>query len=78
MSLMKAQENGVVLDEEQLFIAGGQDNAVDEDVDELSVQDLALNVDNVFQADELEVKTASTNVNAAEKVNTYGENILSS
>nr|GEV90356.1 retrovirus-related Pol polyprotein from transposon TNT 1-94 [Tanacetum cinerariifolium] len=33
--LMQAQENGVVLDEEQLlFIAGGQDNAVDEDVDE--------------------------------------------
>ncbi|GJT25627.1 hypothetical protein Tco_0895564 [Tanacetum coccineum] len=31
----KAQENGVALDEEQrLFLAGGQDNAVDEDVDE--------------------------------------------
>nr|GEV38714.1 putative reverse transcriptase domain-containing protein [Tanacetum cinerariifolium] len=30
-----AQENGVVLDEEQLlFIAGGQDNVVDEDMDE--------------------------------------------
>ncbi|GJW04913.1 putative reverse transcriptase domain-containing protein [Tanacetum coccineum] len=37
-----------VLDEEQLlFLAGGQDNAIDEDVDEL-----ALNVDNVFQADD--------------------------
>ncbi|GKF21323.1 hypothetical protein Tco_0069961, partial [Tanacetum coccineum] len=35
-----------------LFIAGGQDNAVDEDVDEQPVQDLALNVDNVFQADD--------------------------
>nr|GEU89985.1 hypothetical protein [Tanacetum cinerariifolium] len=46
-------ENGVVLDIEQLlFIAGGQDNADNEDVDEPSVQDLALNVDNVFQADE--------------------------
>nr|GEV08864.1 retrovirus-related Pol polyprotein from transposon TNT 1-94 [Tanacetum cinerariifolium] len=46
-------ENEVVLDEEQtLFIAVGQDNAVDEDVDEQLVQDLALNVDNVFQADE--------------------------
>nr|GEV73254.1 integrase, catalytic region, zinc finger, CCHC-type, peptidase aspartic, catalytic [Tanacetum cinerariifolium] len=32
--------------------AGGHDNAVDEDMDELSVQDLALNVDNVFQSDE--------------------------
>ncbi|GJS74634.1 hypothetical protein Tco_0707475 [Tanacetum coccineum] len=46
-----AQENGVTLDEEQLlFIIGGQDNAVDEDVDKQPVQDLALNVDNVFQA----------------------------
>ncbi|GJS77063.1 hypothetical protein Tco_0726944 [Tanacetum coccineum] len=45
--------NGVVLDEEQLlFLAGGQDNAIDEDVDEQPVQDLALNVDNVFQADD--------------------------
>ncbi|GJT02748.1 retrovirus-related pol polyprotein from transposon TNT 1-94 [Tanacetum coccineum] len=32
--------------------AGGQDNAVDEDVDEQPVQDLALNVDNGFQADD--------------------------
>ncbi|GJZ11776.1 hypothetical protein Tco_0546535 [Tanacetum coccineum] len=31
---------------------GGQDNTVDEDVDEQPVQDLALNVDNVFQADD--------------------------
>ncbi|GJX67690.1 hypothetical protein Tco_0303417 [Tanacetum coccineum] len=35
MLLMQAQENGVALDEEQLlFIAGVQDNAIDEDVDE--------------------------------------------
>nr|GEU99960.1 hypothetical protein [Tanacetum cinerariifolium] len=53
MLLMQAQENGVALDEEQLlFIAGRQDNVVDEDVDEQPVQDLALNVDNVFQADD--------------------------
>nr|GEU41674.1 hypothetical protein [Tanacetum cinerariifolium] len=53
MLLMQAQENGVALDEEQqLFIAGGQDNAIDEDVDEQPFQDLALNVDNVFQADD--------------------------
>ncbi|GKA13625.1 integrase, catalytic region, zinc finger, CCHC-type containing protein [Tanacetum coccineum] len=53
MLLMQAQENGVVLDEEQLlFLAGRQDNAIDEDVDEQPVQDLALNVDNVFQADD--------------------------
>ncbi|GKB79225.1 hypothetical protein Tco_0946120, partial [Tanacetum coccineum] len=45
--------NGVILDEEQsLFLAGGLDNAIDEDVDEQPVQDLALNVDNVFQADD--------------------------
>nr|GEX13896.1 integrase, catalytic region, zinc finger, CCHC-type, peptidase aspartic, catalytic [Tanacetum cinerariifolium] len=48
--------NGVALDEEQLlFLAGGQDNAIDEDVDEQPVQDLSLNVDNVFQADEYPV-----------------------
>ncbi|GJZ95676.1 integrase, catalytic region, zinc finger, CCHC-type containing protein [Tanacetum coccineum] len=53
MLLMQDQENGVVLDEEQLlFLAGGQDNVIDEDVDEQPVQDLALNVDNVFQADD--------------------------
>nr|GEX26814.1 hypothetical protein [Tanacetum cinerariifolium] len=44
--------NGVALDEEQLlFLAGGQD-PIDEDVDEQPVQDLALNVDNVFQDDD--------------------------
>nr|GFA13027.1 hypothetical protein [Tanacetum cinerariifolium] len=31
---------------------GGQDNAFDDDVDEQPVQDLALNVDTVFQADD--------------------------
>ncbi|GJY85715.1 hypothetical protein Tco_0499741 [Tanacetum coccineum] len=35
LSATTATENGVELDEEQLlFIAGGQDNAIDEDVDE--------------------------------------------
>ncbi|GKE46545.1 hypothetical protein Tco_1477803, partial [Tanacetum coccineum] len=53
MLLMQAQENGVALDEKQLFfITGGQDNAIDEDMDEQPVQDLALNVDNMFQADD--------------------------
>nr|GEX08435.1 retrovirus-related Pol polyprotein from transposon TNT 1-94 [Tanacetum cinerariifolium] len=48
-----AQENGVALDAEQLlFLAGGQDNAFDDDVDEQPVQDFVLNVDNVFQADD--------------------------
>nr|GEU47083.1 hypothetical protein [Tanacetum cinerariifolium] len=49
----QAQENGVTLDAEQLlFLAGGQDNAFDDDVDEQTIQDLALNVDNVFLADD--------------------------
>ncbi|GJX39930.1 hypothetical protein Tco_0254920 [Tanacetum coccineum] len=53
MLLMQAQENGVALDEEQLlFLVGGQDNPIDEDVDEQRVHDLALNVDNMFQADD--------------------------
>ncbi|GKF84161.1 hypothetical protein Tco_0249059, partial [Tanacetum coccineum] len=69
MLLIQAQENEVALDEEQLlFLAGGQDNAIDEDVDEQPVHDLALNVDNVFQADDCdpfdsdvdEVPTAQT------------------
>nr|GEX73158.1 hypothetical protein [Tanacetum cinerariifolium] len=50
---LKQHENGVTLDEEQLlFIAGGQDNVVDEDVDKEPIQDLELNVDNVFQSDD--------------------------
>nr|GEW29727.1 retrovirus-related Pol polyprotein from transposon TNT 1-94 [Tanacetum cinerariifolium] len=53
MLLMQAQENRVALDEEQLlFLAGGYDNAIDEDMNEQPVQDLAFNVDNVFQADD--------------------------
>nr|GFB87134.1 retrovirus-related Pol polyprotein from transposon TNT 1-94 [Tanacetum cinerariifolium] len=53
MLLMQAQENGVALDEEQLlFLAGGQDTTIDDDVDEQPVHDLALNVDNVFQVDD--------------------------
>ncbi|GKE48144.1 hypothetical protein Tco_1479402 [Tanacetum coccineum] len=53
MLLMQAQENGVVLDEEKLlFIVGGQTNMFDDDVDEALVQDLALNEDNVFQANQ--------------------------
>nr|GFC55407.1 cold shock domain protein 1 [Tanacetum cinerariifolium] len=56
MLLMQAQENGVALDAEQLlFLTGGQDNAFDDDVDEQPVQDLVLNVDNVFQANDYPV-----------------------
>ncbi|GJV89713.1 hypothetical protein Tco_1533651 [Tanacetum coccineum] len=53
LSATIATENGVTLDEEKLlFLAGGHDNVVNEDVEEQPVQDLALNVDNVFQADD--------------------------
>ncbi|GKB75800.1 hypothetical protein Tco_0942695 [Tanacetum coccineum] len=59
---MQAPENKVTLDEEQLlFIAGGQDNVVDEDVDAQLVQDLALNVDNVFQADDCDAFDSDVN-----------------
>nr|GFC18132.1 hypothetical protein [Tanacetum cinerariifolium] len=48
-----AQENRVALDAEQLlFLIGGTDNTFDDDVDEQPGQDLALNVDNVFQAED--------------------------
>ncbi|GJW94872.1 hypothetical protein Tco_0174544 [Tanacetum coccineum] len=48
-----AQENGAILDEEELlFLAGEQGNTFDADVDNQPVQDLALNKDNIFQADE--------------------------
>ncbi|GJZ01122.1 retrovirus-related pol polyprotein from transposon TNT 1-94 [Tanacetum coccineum] len=53
MLLMQAQENGAVLDEEELLVmAGEQANTFDADVDNQPVQDLALNEDNIFQADE--------------------------
>nr|GEV54802.1 hypothetical protein [Tanacetum cinerariifolium] len=53
LSATTATDHGVTLDEEQfLFITGGQDNVINEDVDEQPVQDLTLNVDNVFQADD--------------------------
>ncbi|GJX10640.1 hypothetical protein Tco_0200499 [Tanacetum coccineum] len=55
MLLMQAQENGAVLDEEELlFLDGEQGNTFDADVDNQPVQDLALNEDNIFQADECE------------------------
>ncbi|GKA12889.1 hypothetical protein Tco_0692435, partial [Tanacetum coccineum] len=53
MLLMQAQENGVVLDEEQsLFLVGEQIINFDEDVDNSPENDLALNVDHVFEANE--------------------------
>nr|GEU85714.1 retrovirus-related Pol polyprotein from transposon TNT 1-94 [Tanacetum cinerariifolium] len=64
MLLIQAQENGMALEEEQLlFIAGGQDTVVDEDVDEQLIQDLVLSVDNIFQADDCD--DFDSNVNKA-------------
>ncbi|GJT99917.1 hypothetical protein Tco_1110256 [Tanacetum coccineum] len=45
-------EMGEFRTEQLLFIAGGQANTFDDDVDEVPVQDLALNEDNVFQDDQ--------------------------
>nr|GEV55962.1 integrase, catalytic region, zinc finger, CCHC-type, peptidase aspartic, catalytic [Tanacetum cinerariifolium] len=82
MLLMQAHKNRVALDEEQLlFLAGGQETAIDKDVDEQTVHDLALNVDNVFQVDDCnafdsdvdEAPTAQTmfmaNLSSADPVN---------
>ncbi|GJS85431.1 retrovirus-related pol polyprotein from transposon TNT 1-94 [Tanacetum coccineum] len=53
MLLMQAQENGAVLDEEQLlFLAGEQVTNFDDDVDDPPEKDLALNVDHIFEADQ--------------------------
>ncbi|GJZ35334.1 hypothetical protein Tco_0581151, partial [Tanacetum coccineum] len=46
-------ENRVDLDGEQLlFVAGGQTNTFDDDVDKGPVQNMAQNEDNIFQADQ--------------------------
>ncbi|GKD46153.1 retrovirus-related pol polyprotein from transposon TNT 1-94 [Tanacetum coccineum] len=48
MLLMQAQENGAILDEEQLlFLAGEQVTNSDDDVDDPTEKDLALNVDHI-------------------------------
>ncbi|GJW04291.1 integrase, catalytic region, zinc finger, CCHC-type containing protein, partial [Tanacetum coccineum] len=53
MLLLQAQENGAVLDEEELlFLVGEQPNTFDADVDNQPVRDLARNENNIFQADE--------------------------
>ncbi|GJT42550.1 hypothetical protein Tco_0951265 [Tanacetum coccineum] len=55
MLLMQAQENSAVLDEEQLlFLTREQVTNFDDDVDDPPEQDLALNVDHVFEANQLD------------------------
>nr|GEW24396.1 retrovirus-related Pol polyprotein from transposon TNT 1-94 [Tanacetum cinerariifolium] len=62
MLLMQDQENRVALDEDQLlFLTGGQDNTFDDDVNEAPVQDLALTVDNIFQADQCDAFDSDVN-----------------
>ncbi|GKC66155.1 retrovirus-related pol polyprotein from transposon TNT 1-94 [Tanacetum coccineum] len=57
MLLMNAHENDVVLDEEQLlFLAGEHATNFDDDVD-----DLALNVDHVFEADQYDAFDSDVN-----------------
>nr|GEV01110.1 integrase, catalytic region, zinc finger, CCHC-type, peptidase aspartic, catalytic [Tanacetum cinerariifolium] len=51
MQILVKQDRLSVITAMLLFLEGGHDTVVDEDVDELPVQDLELNVDNVFQAD---------------------------
>nr|GEU82839.1 retrovirus-related Pol polyprotein from transposon TNT 1-94 [Tanacetum cinerariifolium] len=48
--LMQAQENGAVLDEEELlFLTGEQKNTYDADVDDQPVHDMAQNTPNIFR-----------------------------
>nr|GEW22995.1 putative reverse transcriptase domain-containing protein [Tanacetum cinerariifolium] len=54
----------------------GQDNVVDEDVDEQPVQDLAINMDNVFQADDYDA--FNSNIDKAHTIQTiFMENLSS-
>ncbi|GKD87565.1 hypothetical protein Tco_1358719, partial [Tanacetum coccineum] len=48
----KIEDRGTMHEVKCYNCNGGQDNAIDDDVDEQPIQDLALNVDNVFQADD--------------------------
>ncbi|GJS55327.1 retrovirus-related pol polyprotein from transposon TNT 1-94 [Tanacetum coccineum] len=51
--LILTEENGTVLDEEQsLFLAGEHVTNFDDDVDDSPENDLALNVDHIFEADQ--------------------------
>nr|GEY10464.1 hypothetical protein [Tanacetum cinerariifolium] len=69
MLLMKAQENGVALDAEQLlFLAGGQDNAFDDDVDEQP----ALTAQTMFMANLSSVDPVTDEAGPS-----YDSNILS-
>ncbi|GKA82856.1 retrovirus-related pol polyprotein from transposon TNT 1-94, partial [Tanacetum coccineum] len=64
MLLMQAQENGAVLDEEQsLFLAGEQVTNVDDDVDDSTENDLALNASHLKSHSRWEVGPHTTRLN---------------
>ncbi|GJZ59595.1 retrovirus-related pol polyprotein from transposon TNT 1-94 [Tanacetum coccineum] len=77
MLLMQAQENDVVLDEEQLlFLAGEHVTNFNDDVDDPTEKDLALNVDYIFEADQCD--EFDSNVDEAPNIQTmFMVNLLS-
>nr|GEY39131.1 retrovirus-related Pol polyprotein from transposon TNT 1-94 [Tanacetum cinerariifolium] len=78
MLLMQAQENGVDLDEEKLlFLAGGQTNTFDDDVDDGLVQDIAQNEDNIFQANQCDAfdSDVQNHDNCLDDINEYHEEL---
>ncbi|GJV40570.1 hypothetical protein Tco_1419010 [Tanacetum coccineum] len=56
-------------------LSGGQDNDVDEDVNEQPVHDLALNVDNVFQADDCDAFNNVVDNSLTAELATYKEQV---
>nr|GEU59756.1 quiescin-sulfhydryl oxidase 2 [Tanacetum cinerariifolium] len=90
MLLMQAQENGVVLDEQELsFLAGKQANTYDADVDDQPVHDMAQNDPNIlqtgdyddFDSDVDDEPTAQTifmaNLSSLQQAGPYNASILS-
>ncbi|GJZ45603.1 hypothetical protein Tco_0593199 [Tanacetum coccineum] len=77
MLLMQAQENGAVLDEEQsLFLAGEQVTNADDDVDDSTENDLALNVDHIFEADECDAFDSDVNEGPTSQVSLTSEDLI--
>ncbi|GJV71027.1 hypothetical protein Tco_1491022 [Tanacetum coccineum] len=72
--MASTSRNGAVLDEEELlFLAGEQGNTFDADVDNQPVQDLALNEDNIFQADECDAFDSDVDDDPDNSVNIHGQ-----
>nr|GEW85334.1 integrase, catalytic region, zinc finger, CCHC-type, peptidase aspartic, catalytic [Tanacetum cinerariifolium] len=74
MLLLQAQENGAVLDEEQLlFITGEHANTFNEDVNEAPVLDMAHNEYNIFQADQYTISEVQAHGNTIDNANEHHE-----